>query len=250
MLGWCGKAVDSLADRLIFREFRQDNFDLNSIYLQNNADILFDSAVLSALISSCSFLYICAGEDGFPRMSVLDGGNATGIIDDVTGLLTEGYAVLERNADNGTPTLEAYFTAGSTWYYPKGEKPYLVANPAPAPLLVPCCYRPDAARPFGHSSITRACMGLHAGGAADSEVIGANERGVLLFPAEVRAGDLSATRSRWTSGGPTISSLPEVLQGRGRGPGRRIGQFAPAEHEPLYRAAAHPGGAVRGGDGA
>ena len=116
VLGWCGKAVDSLADRLIFREFRQDNFDLNSIYRQNNADILFDSAVLSALISSCSFLYICAGEDGFPRMSVLDGGNATGIIDDVTGLLTEGYAVLERNADNGTPTLEAYFTTGSTWY--------------------------------------------------------------------------------------------------------------------------------------
>ena len=66
VLGWCGKAVDSLADRLIFREFRQDNFDLNSIYRQNNADILFDSAVLSALISSCSFLYICAGEDGFP----------------------------------------------------------------------------------------------------------------------------------------------------------------------------------------
>ena len=163
VLGWCGKAVDSLADRLIFREFRQDNFDLNSIYLQNNADILFDSAVLSALISSCSFLYICAGEDGFPRMSVLDGGNATGIIDDVTGLLTEGYAVLERNADNGTPTLEAYFTAGSTWYYPKGEKPYLVTNPAPAPLLVPICYRPDAARPFGHSRISRACMGLQQG---------------------------------------------------------------------------------------
>ncbi len=99
VLGWCGKAVDSLADRLIFREFRQDNFDLNSIYLQNNADILFDSAVLSALISSCSFLYICAGEDGFPRISVLDGGNATGIIDDVTGLLTEATPFW-----SGTPT--------------------------------------------------------------------------------------------------------------------------------------------------
>ena len=74
-----------------------------------------------------------------------------------------GYAVLERNADNGTPTLEAYFTAGSTWYYPKGEKPYLVTNPAPAPLLVPICYRPDAARPFGHSRISRACMGLQQG---------------------------------------------------------------------------------------
>ena len=31
-LGWCGKAVDALADRLVWREFRDDNFDLNSIY--------------------------------------------------------------------------------------------------------------------------------------------------------------------------------------------------------------------------
>ena len=57
-LGWCGKAVDALADRLVWREFRDDNFDLNSIYQMNNADTLFDSAVLSALISSCCFLYI------------------------------------------------------------------------------------------------------------------------------------------------------------------------------------------------
>lgn len=34
-LGWCGKAVDSLADRLVFRTFREDNFDLNTIYQMN-----------------------------------------------------------------------------------------------------------------------------------------------------------------------------------------------------------------------
>ena len=107
VLGWCGKAVDSLADRLIFREFRQDNFDLNSIYLQNNADILFDSAVLSALISSCSFLYICAGEDGFPRMSVLDGGNATGIIDDVTGKTLASASSLEKGFEGKGSDCEA-----------------------------------------------------------------------------------------------------------------------------------------------
>ena len=43
-LGWCAKAVDSLADRLIFREFDQDNFDLNEIFEMNNPDTLFDSA--------------------------------------------------------------------------------------------------------------------------------------------------------------------------------------------------------------
>ena len=94
-LGWCGKAVDSLADRMTFREFRNDTFGMNEIYRQNNPDILFDSAILGALISSCSFIYISAGANGAPRMQVIDGGHATGIIDPITNLLTEGYAVLE-----------------------------------------------------------------------------------------------------------------------------------------------------------
>ena len=146
-LGWCGKAVDALADRLVWREFRDDNFDLNSIYQMNNADTLFDSAVLSALISSCCFLYISPDGSGYPRLQVIDGGNATGILDEVTGLLTEGYAVLSRDPETDKPLLEAYFTADSTWYYPNGQKPYQVPNLAPAPLLVPVVYRPDAKRP-------------------------------------------------------------------------------------------------------
>ena len=31
-LGWCAKGVDKLADRLVFREFRNDTFDLNEIF--------------------------------------------------------------------------------------------------------------------------------------------------------------------------------------------------------------------------
>lgn len=162
-LGWCGKAVDALADRLVWREFREDNFDLNTIYQQNNADVLFDSAVLSALISSCCFLYISSGSDGFPRIQVVDGGNATGVMDEVTGMLTEGYAVLARNPETDVPTLEAYFAPGVTWYYPKGQPPYARTNPAPYPLLVPIVHRPDAVRLFGHSRISRACMGLQQG---------------------------------------------------------------------------------------
>lgn len=96
-LGWCGKAVDSLADRLVFREFANDNFDINTIFAMNNPDVLFDSAMTSALISSCCFIYISLGDDNFPRLQVIDGGNATGIIDPITGLLREGYAVLDRD---------------------------------------------------------------------------------------------------------------------------------------------------------
>ena len=55
VLGWSAKGVDSLADRLVFREFENDNFDMNEIFNMNNPDTFFDSAVLSALIASCCF---------------------------------------------------------------------------------------------------------------------------------------------------------------------------------------------------
>ena len=97
VVGWCAKAVDSLADRLDFKGFRDDLFALDQIYDQNNRDVLFPSAMLGALISACDFIYIGEDEYGFPKMQVIDGGNATGILDQTTGLLTEGYAVLERD---------------------------------------------------------------------------------------------------------------------------------------------------------
>lgn len=161
-LGWCAKSVDSVADRLSFREFREDNFELNPIFQMNNPDVLFDSAMLSALISSCCFVYIVPDEDDFPRLQVIDGGNATGIIDPITGLLTEGYAVLERNTD-GEADLEAYFVAGRTEYYRANKLEGTVETNAPYPLLVPIIHRPDAIRPFGHSRISRSCMNIMQG---------------------------------------------------------------------------------------
>lgn len=157
VLGWCGKAADAIADRLVFREFDDDNFDLNEIFRMNNPDLLFDSAVLSACIAACSFIYISPDESGFPRLQVIDGGNATGTIDETAGLLQEGYAVLERD-EYQRPTLEAWFTPGRTDYVYSDGRVETYSNRAPYPLLVPIILRPDAMRPFGHSRITRACM--------------------------------------------------------------------------------------------
>lgn len=160
VLGWCSKAVDSVADRIVFNGFKNDGFYFNEIYGMNSSDVLFENAILSALISSCCFIYISADENGYPRLQVIDGGNATGIIDPVTQMLTEGYAVLERDLDSGSPTLEAYFTKGCTTFYESGKEPYSIRNKAPYALLVPIINRPDAVRPFGHSRISRACMEL------------------------------------------------------------------------------------------
>lgn len=157
VLGWTAKGVDSLADRLVFREFANDDFNVNGIFAQNNPDVFFDSAVLSALIGSCCFIYLSTDDSERVRLQVIEASNATGVIDPITGLLTEGYAVLQRD-DNDNPILEAYFTETETWFYPKNDSPYMVANPAGIPLLVPVIHRPDAVRPFGRSRITRAGM--------------------------------------------------------------------------------------------
>jgi len=156
-MGWCGKAVDSIADRLRFREFSNDLFDFNEIFQLNNRDILVPSALLGALITSCDFIHITPGGDGMPRLQVIDGGNATGVLDPVTNMLTEGYAVLERD-EYGKPVREVYSTQERQYFYENGKIVYTRENPAPYALLVPIIYRPDAMRPFGHSRITRACM--------------------------------------------------------------------------------------------
>ena len=159
VLGWSAKAVDALADRLIFREFAEDNFNLNAIFDMNSRDVFFDSAIVSACIASCCFVYISADETGYPRLQVIDGYDATGIIDPITMLLKEGYAVLERDPKNGKATMEAWFTAESTVFFDLvNETMQTIQNPAPYPLLVPIAFRPDARRPFGHSRISRACM--------------------------------------------------------------------------------------------
>ena len=154
-LGWCSRSVDSVADRLVFNEFKNDNFNINEIFKMNSADILFDDAILSALINSCSFVYISKGKERTPRLQVISGSDATGELDPITRLLTEGYVVLQRD-DYGNPIDELYFATGYTQRYINQKPMKIVRNNAPSPLLVPIIHRPNANKPFGRSRITPA----------------------------------------------------------------------------------------------
>ena len=158
-MGWCGQAVDNLADRLVFRTFRYDDVGANEIFAENNADILFDAAILGALITSCDFAYVYDNGSGVPGIRIIDGCDATGIMDLSTQLLTEGYAVLERDQETKLPILEAYFEPGRTTYIRPGQPDEVIENQTNAVLLVPIVHRPDAKREFGRSRISRACMG-------------------------------------------------------------------------------------------
>lgn len=157
-LGWCAKSVDSLADRLVFDRFENDVFNIGEIFKQNNQDIMIDSNISGALIGSCSFIYISRVDDEI-KLQAIDGYDATGIIDPITGLLKEGYAVLERD-ENNEPLVEAYFLPNRTIYFNADGTQSEFKHSVDYPLLVPVIYRPDATRNFGHSRISRSCMNL------------------------------------------------------------------------------------------
>lgn len=219
-LGWCGKAVDSLADRLVFDGFADDTFAIGEIYQRNNADILHDSAILSALICSCSFIYITPDVDD-PRMRVIDGHDATGIIDTTTGLLLEGYAVLERDA-KGNPVLEAYFEPYKVTYYKDG-KVEVRTHSAPAPLLVPIINRPDSRRPFGHSRISRACMSI-VGSAVRTVKRSEISAEFFSFPQKYITGlsPEAQIENKWTAAMSAMLSMTKDEDGDSP----KIGQFA------------------------
>ena len=227
--GWCAKSVDSLADRLQFRGFKNDNFDLNTIYQMNNSDVLYDSAVLGALISSCDFIYVSKDDNGDPRLQVIDGGNATGIIDPITNMLIEGYAVLDRDPDTNKPILEAYFTTGETTIYQINEKPYTVTNVAPYPLLVPIINRPDAKRPFGHSRISRACMN-YQNNTKDALMNMCICSEVNSFPQKYVLG-MDSDAEQMDGGRASMASFLQINRGEDGGV-PTVGQFAQAQMTP------------------
>lgn len=160
-VGWCGKAVDQLADRLVFLGFdsETDIYGTADFFNANNPDIFFDAAIQEALIGSCAFAHIAHGDgnERMPKLSLLTAMDATGIIDEQTYMLKEGYAVLDRD-ERGIPTMEAYFLPGHTEYRMKDGSVQIEESACRFPLLVPIIYKPTSKRPFGHSRISRSCM--------------------------------------------------------------------------------------------
>ena len=164
-LGWCTRSVDALADRLVFRGFDEntDIYSVNSIFEANNPNVLYRAAIKESLIGACAFFYITHGDlldekgRGMPKVTVLTAADATGVMDEHTGFLKEGYAVLDRD-EYGKPLLEAYFAKGATIFYEGGKELTIEESAAQYPLLVPAVYRADSKRLFGHSRISRPSM--------------------------------------------------------------------------------------------
>lgn len=168
VLGWSGKAVDTLARRCNLDGFVWPDGNLADIgypefWEANNLGSEVSQGTISSLIHSTAFVVNTQGEKGEPDSLVhfKDALNATGDWNARARRLDNLLSITGRDKD-GRPTSLALYLDGETIVAAKDESGWSVERQqhawgVPADPLV---YKPRVGRPFGSSRISRAVMSL------------------------------------------------------------------------------------------
>lgn len=165
-VGWASRAVNTIGDRLNFDGFANDNSGINDLF-DKGAKAILSKAKTDALIAGCSFIAIMPDSNGGTKLLPFTATEATGDIDERTGLLDSGLAVVDwftysetRQDAKGWAKVglipKDYFVF-SKWWTAEFRSQNLVgvyANPSGRPLLHVLTHRQSADRPFGKSRIT------------------------------------------------------------------------------------------------
>jgi hypothetical protein len=96
-VGWAGRAVNILSDRVVFDGFANDTFGINDLFDSINALPVINKAKHDAMVAGCAFVAVAdrQNEDGTSDKILMPftALEATGIVDQNTGLLKMGLAV-------------------------------------------------------------------------------------------------------------------------------------------------------------
>ena len=165
-IGWASRAVNTLSDRINFDGFAKDSFGINDLFDESGANAILAKAKTDALIGGCSFVAIQPTDNGLKLMP-FTATEATGNIDDRTGLLEVGLAVIRWYPYNSKYTAYAgwskvglipadYILYGReyTAYFVNNQLAYVRENPTGRPELHVLTHRQSADRPFGKSRIS------------------------------------------------------------------------------------------------
>lgn len=168
VLGWTGKAVDSLARRCNLDSFVWPDGNLKrlggpQVWDDNNFGSEINSALISSLIHGTSFLVNTVGEEGEPGslVHVRDALNATGTWNARKRRLDDFLSVLGRDGEGNLTEFALYLEnltitarkSGVRWEVEHQDHPWGM----PVESLV---YKPRVGRPFGSSRISRPIIGL------------------------------------------------------------------------------------------
>lgn len=167
LLGWTGKAVDSLGRRCTLERFvwaggELDDLGASTVWDDNNLRAEINSAKVSSLIHGPAFLVNTTGADGEPKslIHVRDALSATGDWNPRTRRMDNLLSV-QREADDGSVTEFALYLDGRTiiakndggWSVEKQDHAWGVP-------VEPMVYKPRVGRAMGSSRITRPMIGL------------------------------------------------------------------------------------------
>jgi hypothetical protein len=170
VLGWSGKAVDTLARRCNLDGFVWPDGDLGSldytgIYESNNLGSEVSQGTISSLIHGTAFVINTQGDpfDSEPRALIhfKDALNATGTWNVRARRLDDLLSVTSRD-DHGDPDGLALYLDGLTLTAEKVDGAWTVER-QPHPWGMPAeplVYKPRVGRSFGSSRISRAVMSL------------------------------------------------------------------------------------------
>lgn len=165
-VGWASRAVNTLSDRINFDGFANDKVGINDLLDDTGAFTVFGKAKSDALIAGCAFIAVLPTEDSV-KLLPFTAVEATGNIDQRTGLLDSGLAVLrwyqydpaDANARGWSkvglvPQDYALFTKDYTACFINQQLAWITVNPTKRPLLHVITHRQSADRPFGKSRIS------------------------------------------------------------------------------------------------
>ena len=173
VLGWAGKAVDSLAQRCNLDGFVWPDGDLNSlgyteVWEDNNLGSEVSQGTISSLIHSVAFVINTQGTEGETESLIhfKDAMNATGEWNGRARRLDNLLSITSRGTegtDKNKPTGLALYLDGVTITAQKEQGKWVVTDRSEHAWGVPAeplVYKPRVGRPFGSSRISRAVMSL------------------------------------------------------------------------------------------
>lgn len=172
VLGWPAKGVNALTDRSVFEGFvspsgTDDPFGVDKLVFDNDLRVELPQAQKSSAIHACSFLTVTAGDvqSGEPEALIMArAADVSAAIWDRRRRDMEGFLSIVDTDENGVPSVLVMYTreavltltrsAGGRWTVERRE--HGLGRVTVAPLA----FQPELGRPFGHSRITRAAMGI------------------------------------------------------------------------------------------
>lgn len=161
-IGWAARAVNTLSDRVIFDGFANDNFGINELFSEINAGLVLSKAKHDAFIGGVAFVGVAdepaTGRKMLVPFTALE---ATGVVDQRTGLLKYGLAVTKWAYPEDKRFKRILGPVDFVLFYPEFSAVFenkqlvrVIPNPTGRCLLHPITHRASADRPLGKSRLT------------------------------------------------------------------------------------------------